>query len=107
MNTIMFVERPEDIGRMGVGFRLERNNMNYSPSGTIRIARFNGGFSPMHNHGYYGDIYMKRFIRKWKKVTFDKIQRQKEILMVYEIFHSKHYKDKITNDIVNAIVEFL
>lgn len=67
MNTILFVEEEKNKGRMVVGFHLEKHNLHYSPKGQIRVARFMNSFYPLINHGYYGDIYMKRMIRRWKK----------------------------------------
>jgi hypothetical protein len=75
----MFVERPQNNGRMVVDFQLNKYNYHYAPQGIIRIARFEGSFNPSNNRGYYGDIYMKRFIRKWKNKTLDNNQRKKDI----------------------------
>ena len=74
----MFVERPEDVGRMAVGFQLDKENYYYSPSGIIRIARFPSSFCPMYNQGYYGDIYIKQFIRKWKKIHITEYKDKKK-----------------------------
>ena len=40
-----------------------------------------------------------------EKNTHYRIQRQKEILMVSEIFHKNH--QEIYNDVLNIIIEFL
>ena len=76
MRTMMFVERPQDKGRNVIGYQLSRDNYNLSPNGTIRIARYPGVFWIEKNHGYYGDIYMKQFIKKWKRKTYENIQRR-------------------------------
>ena len=81
MRTIMFVERPENKGRMIVDFQLNRNNYHYSPAGIIRIARYPGAFWIEKNYGYYGDIYMKQFIRKWKQKTYENKQRRVDRLI--------------------------
>jgi hypothetical protein len=73
---MMFVERPENKGRMIVDFQLNRNNYHYSPAGIIRIARYPNAFWIEKNMGYYGDIYMKQFIRKWKQKTYENKQRR-------------------------------
>jgi len=102
MKTIMFVERPENQGRMIVDFQLYDFNYHYAPYGTIRIARFTHVFCIEKHHGYYGDIYMKRFIRKWKAKTYQNIQRRKDRQMAGEVLTNK------CNDDVNGIImEFL
>lgn len=102
MKTIMFVERPENRGRMIVDFQLCDFNYHYAPAGTIRIARFTHVFWIEKHHGYYGDIYMKRFIRKWKAKTYENIQRRKDKQMAEKVLENKY------NDDVNGIImEFL
>jgi hypothetical protein len=101
MKTIMFVERPENKGKMIVDFQLCKYNYYYAPNGVIRIARFENSFHPPNNRGYYGDIYMKRFIRKWKKITLENIQRKKEISMTTHIIGKKYF-----DDVVFSIIEF-
>ena len=39
-NTIMFIEKDQDIGKYICGFQLNKNNYEYAPKGIIRIARF-------------------------------------------------------------------
>jgi hypothetical protein len=75
ITTIMFVELPENVEKMHVGYRLTKGSIENSPTGIIRIARFTDCFYPQKNRGYYGDIYLKRFVRKWKKYTAEKKQR--------------------------------
>ena len=93
----MFVERPENNGRMVVGFQLNKFNYNYAPQGIIRIARFEGSFNPSDNRGYYGDIYMKWFIRKWKHKTLENIQRKKDISMAHILLDKKTLYDMKTH----------
>ena len=89
MRTIMFVERPENKGKTIVDFQLCDRNYYYAPEGIIRIARFDSSFNPSENRGYYGDIYMKRFIRKWKHKTLENIQRNRDISMVRILLNGK------------------
>jgi len=89
----MFVERPQNNGRMVVDFQLNKYNYHYAPQGIIRIARFEGSFNPSNNRGYYGDIYMKRFIRKWKNKTLDNNQRKKDISMAHILLDKKTLYD--------------
>jgi hypothetical protein len=89
MRTIMFVERPKNKGRMVVDFQLCDFNYHYAPEGIIRIARFDSSFNPCYNKGYYGDIYMKRFIRKWKHKTLENIQRNRDISMAHILLDGK------------------
>ena len=51
MTTIMFVETPENEGRMVVGFQLNKENFYRVPKGRIRIARFESMFWPNNNFG--------------------------------------------------------
>jgi len=76
MQTTIFIERPDDKGRMVIGYQLQRENYLRSPAGIIRIARYPGIFWIEKNYGYYGDIYMKQFIRKWKQKTYENKQRR-------------------------------
>ena len=98
MKTIMFVERLENQGRMIVDFQLCDFNYQRAPPGTIRIARFSDVFWIEKHHGYYGDIYMKRFIRKWKSKTYENMQRRKDKQMAGEVLSTR------CNDDVNGII---
>ena len=102
MKTIMFVETDDIKGKMCVGFHLRNFNYHYAPTGIIRIARFEQSFWPEKNHGYYGDIYMKRFIRKWKTKTYENIQRRKDRQNASKILF-----DKGCHDVNNIIIDFL
>jgi hypothetical protein len=98
----MFIEIPQDTGFFRVGYRLHNFNYQRSPKGIIRIARFERVFWPEINHGYYGDIYMKRFIRKWKQKTYKNIQRKKDRDIANKIL-----RNKVCTDINNIIIDFL
>jgi hypothetical protein len=102
MPTIMFVERHEDEGRMCIGFQLNKENFYRVPKGKVRIARFEDMFWPKKNRGYYGDIYMKQFVRKWKKITKENIQRRKDRLVAKDLL-----KNKMCFDTLNHVIEFL
>jgi hypothetical protein len=99
-HTILFVETQDVKDRMALGFRLNKNNYWYSPNGIIRIARFTQSFSPYYC--YYGDIYMKRVIRLWKKKTYENIQRKKEKLIAMEVLPNVFCYD-IYNNIINYL----
>ena len=102
MRTLMFVERPENKGRMIVDFQLCDLNYHYAPEGIIRIARFSSSFSPSKNRGYYGDIYMKQFIRQWKLKTYENIQRRYDKEMAKNVL-----ENKVFYDIYNYIIDYL
>lgn len=102
MKTIMFVERPENNGKMIVDFQLNSSNFYRVPKGTIRIARFDYNFWPDHNLGYYGDIYMKQFIRKWKNVTKENIRRTHDKQVAKFLL-----ENKFCYDLYNKIIEYI
>ena len=60
------------------GFQLSHDNFYRVPEGRIHIARYSASFDPADGRGYYGDIYFRRFIRRWKQVTMDKKRRLME-----------------------------
>jgi hypothetical protein len=100
MRTILFV----DTGRpFTCGFHLVRHNWLRAPSGRIRIARFENSFSPCDGRGYYGDIYLRRFIRIWKNNTVTKRRRMEKKMIVLCV--SK--KRVLNEDVLRYIVEFL
>lgn len=100
MYTRIFV----DTGRpFTCGFQLSRHNWFRAPSGRIRIARFDNSFSPIEGRGYYGDIYLRRFIRIWKNNTVGQRRRMEKKMTVLCIT-----KKRILNeDMLRYIVEFL
>jgi len=102
MKTIMFVETSDNEGRMVVGFQLNKENFYRVPKGKIRIARFEYMFCPDNNFGYYGDIYMKKFIRKWKKIAKEETQRIKDRLIAKNVL-----EHLFCYDIYNEIIEFI
>jgi len=54
--------------------------------------------------GYYGDTYMKQFIRKWKNKTKENIiQRRKDLINANKLLEN----NKICFDIFNEIIEYL
>lgn len=103
MNTIMFVEKPEDKEKMVIGFQLNKENFYRVPRGKIRIARFESLFWIEKNFGYYGDIYMKQFIKICKKKTKENIQRRKDIVNANKLLEN----NKICFDIFNEIIKYL
>jgi len=90
----------EDISETGTNrwFRLNKNNLLTAPKGIIRIARYDTVFYPSLHQGYYGDIYMKRFIRKWKRLY----KRKKERKTAENVLGGF-----LCQDIVKEIVEFI
>ena len=102
MYTIMFVERPKNKGRMVIDFTLNKNNYHYSPEGIIRIARFPSSFWIERSYGYYGDIYMKQFIRKWKQKTYENKQRRQDRLNAALVMNRIGFID-----IDNIVLEYL
>ena len=99
MKTIMFIEEEKDKERMVIGYHLNRNTYRYAPLGTIRIARFTNTFWPQKNKGYYGDIYMKSIVKRWKNN-----KKEKEKLMLGLVLSRK---EKFSCDIYNIILEFI
>jgi hypothetical protein len=55
------------ISSVNRSFQITLHNWFYAPIGRIHIARFRYSFDPSQGRGYYGDIYLRLFIRKWKK----------------------------------------
>ena len=102
MKTVMFVERPEKRDSFCIDYQLYKYNFYRVPEGLIRIARFEISFCPYKNMGYYGDIYMRQFIRKWKKITKENIQRRNDKLMAKE-----RLEKKMSFDMYTKIVEYI
>ena len=107
MKTVMFIETPQDKSRMVVGFPINKNNYLLAPKGTIRIARFENAFWPDNENimCYYGDIYLKLFIKKWKKIFYQNKHRRRDILLGNLLLFNKEVL--FPNDINNHIKEFL
>lgn len=79
MQTRVFV----DILPGSCGFQLCSQNLRFAPPGRLRVARFQTSFNPGLGFGYYGDIYLRRFIRKWRRYVVDKIRKKMEVKMAY------------------------
>jgi len=75
MQTLLFIEA---VNPRFHGFQLSRKNFNHVPEGRIRIARYDASFDPERGRGYYGDIYFRRFIRRWKNIAVIKKRRLME-----------------------------
>uniref|UniRef100_A0A6C0EQM7 Uncharacterized protein n=1 Tax=viral metagenome TaxID=1070528 RepID=A0A6C0EQM7_9ZZZZ len=97
------IERYENAGKMICDYQLCSNNLLIAPKGVIRIARFETAFHPMNNRGYYGDIYMKKFIRKWRTWTSEIKQKRKERFIGTLVMN----RIKIINDIKYSILQFI
>lgn len=104
MKTLMFIERPENKGTFRVYYQLHDYNFYRVPEGLIRIARFESCFWPDNNMGYYGDTYMKQFIRKWKNKTKENIQRRKDVVNANKLLKMK---EVVCFYIENKIIEYL
>lgn len=100
MNTVVFID---DGKPFTCGFRLHSNNWFYAPRGRIRLARFNSSFSPNKGYGYYGDIYLRRFIRIWKNKIVLKRRKLEKKMALLCISKNKN----ANSDIVKHIMDFL
>jgi hypothetical protein len=98
----MFIERHENKGKMIIDYQLNKYNYHYSPAGRIRIARYPTAFWIEKNMGYYGDIYMKAFIRKWKQKTYENKQRRKDRVNCTLVMNQFGFVD-----VDNIVLEFL
>jgi len=83
------------------GYQLTHRNFYTCPPGRIRIARYETSFWPERGMGYYGDIYLRGFIRKWKQIAITKKRRQFEKRMMVLCLPN------IPSDLVRAIGEFI
>jgi hypothetical protein len=99
MRTMLYIDQQDCEKKLLANFRLDSHSWQDAPKGQIRIARFQNIFWPELQQGYYGDIYMKRFIRKWKRVTMER----KEGRHLAETYLGK----KLCHDVVSSIIEFL
>jgi hypothetical protein len=104
--TLMFVEQEQDIGKCITGFQLNRKNYLYSPKGTIRIARYKNSFNIKNHHSesYYADIYLKLFIRKWKRIYIINKTRNNEKKLAQLVLNRNK---KIPRDIIKNISDML
>ena len=105
-NTLMFIEEKQDIGKYICGFQLNKSNYEYAPNGIIRIARYKNSFNinNKYSQSYYGDIYLRLFIRKWKKIYITNKRRNIEKKLIQLILHRNK---KIHYDIIENISNFL
>ncbi len=121
MRTTVFVQQESEDELFNVGFQLSSANWRYSPPGIIRIARIENSFNIINNNGNYGDIYMKQFVKKIRsfirlllinRLFFNNKHSLKELWVYNErkknIIDSKIIlKNKLNNDIINVIIQFL
>jgi hypothetical protein len=105
-NTIMFIEKEKDIGKYICGYQLNKYNYQNAPNGMIRIARFKNNFdiNNQKSESYYGDIHLKLFIKKWKKVYITNKKRNIEKKLAQLVLHRNK---KIPNDIITNISNML
>jgi len=97
MQTMMLVQN----GLRSNGYQLTHRNFDWCPPGRIRIARYETAFDPEKGRGYYGDIYLRGFIRKWKWIAYIKKRRQFEKRMTILCLPN------MPSDLVRAIGEFI
>ena len=104
--TLMFVEEKQDIGKYICGYQLNKYNYILSPTGIIRIARYKNNFNikNQNSESYYSDIYLKSFIRKWKKIYINNKRRNIEKRLVQLVLNKNK---KIPNDIIKNISDML
>lgn len=94
MKTVWFVDLPEDKGRMVIGYQVNTYTLYVKP-GPFRIARFEHCFWPQSGLGYYTEVLMREFIRKWKRRIIEKKR------VVHEVLY-----DKACDDVINHILKF-
>jgi len=99
--TLMFVEENQDIGKYICGYQLHKYNYENSPKGMIRIARYKNSFNinNQKSQSYYSDIYLKLFIRKWKRICIINKRRniEKKVAQLVLNIHKKMPYDIIKN----------
>jgi hypothetical protein len=102
MHSLLFVEI--DGEPFSCGFRVNKTNLHQAPPGKLHIARFETCFSPMDGHGYYGDSYLRQFIRKWRDKVILKKRRYVEKIMTILCISKKQI---LNNDVLRKITEFI
>ena len=104
--TLMFVEEKQDIGKNICGYQLNKDNYILSPTGIIRIARYKNNFNikNQNSESYYSDIYLKLFIRKWKKIFITNKKRNIEKKLTQLVLNKNK---KIPFDIITNICNML
>jgi hypothetical protein len=98
MQTLMFVEKIP----WACGFQLTSRTLRYAPKGRIRIARFTTSFYPTNGRGYYGDIYLRAFIRRWKHKTAIHKQRRLERRMAIQALYTR-----LVDDVICKVAKYL
>ena len=90
-NTILFVETSDIKGLFICGYNLNNGNYTSAPKGKIRIARFNNNFNPRNSRSecYYGEIYLKLFVKRLKKYIINK-KRNREKLALQCVLTKKY-----------------
>ena len=99
--TLILLHNKDEIIEGVAGFRIGYYNFSKFPKERITIIRFNNIFDPYNNEGYYIDIYIKRFIRKWKNKRLENIQRKKNRSFAQELYY------KLDPNLVNYIINFI
>ena len=98
---MMFVDNSQT--PFSIGFVFNSTTRKYAPRGKLRIARFTTAFWPEKGLGYYSDIYLHQFIRKWKSVTIVKKKRRIEKYTTVMGF----IKTNLNHHVIRYICEFL
>lgn len=101
MKSILFVEI--DGKPFSCGFRVNKTNLHQAPPGRLHIARFEACFYPMEGHGYFGDIYLRQFIRKWRDKVIAKRRYAEKITTILCISKNR----TLNNDVLRKITEFI
>jgi hypothetical protein len=99
--TLIILHNEDEIIKGSAGCRIGPHNYFMFPKKRITIICFNNNFNPYNNEGYYIDIYIKRFIRKWKNKRLENIQRKKDRLTAQELYY------KLDSNLVNYIINFI
>ena len=100
MKSILFVE--VDGEPFSCGFRVNKTNLHKTPHGRLHIARFEACFQPMDGHGYFGDSYLRQFIRKWRDKVIAKRRYAEKITTILCISKNR----TLNNDVLRKITEF-
>ena len=102
MRTMLFIDQQNCEIKLLANYRFDSRTWQDAPKGQIRIARFQNIFWPELQQGYYGDIYMKRFIRKWKCVAMENSQQKKARLLA-----ESYLGMKLCEDVLSIITQYL
>ena len=99
MNTVWIVDAE---GKQN-GYQLSSRNIKWVPKGRIRIARFWTSFWPERGMGYYGDTYVREFIRRWK---YKVVTRRKRLLEKWHVVLLEK-NTPLTMDALSEVASFL